>query len=478
MMNANSNVICTAKYDDVGKVSVAFLLSTRMRIPIFQRRYCWGRDQWATLLGDALSVVDGAKAKHVLGRITCVKGDPQKDSRLAVIDGQQRNTTCSLLLAAIRDVAASRGSDAACQSLSMDLDSVLLPDAGGFESWLFDRSGADLGAGASTMIEEGEALDFAALIPTYCDRSSYFAAVLPPRSLAKAAAGEWQRPMEAKLYFFEEIMAYSADRLQALADVVLHKLEWLFFPICVWDGHRDGTEDLNIIYERLALRDATFCKPTRDTEFASMGSADFVRNLLLGSFHCEPDAIEMYKRHWLPIEKAAAEAARQSHTSGVAAILERMLDAFLKAQPEESLGPAALHSGAVGGQIYARFRRWFAAAIPQVDTESEDLCGSELEGDELKTVALLKRLQGFAIPHFLTARSTALDNGQLPRTNHASAFGKPPQPGLVSHLLWPSSRRAVPQPGVSGSKWRCPQCQFMSVQGTHCTACLLAKPEA
>jgi len=78
--------------------------------------------------------------------------------------------------------------------------------------------------------------------------------------------------------------------LNSLADVVLHKLEWLFFPISV-NGvfEDDGTEDLQLIFERLAIRDATFCKPSRATEFASMGAADFVRNLLLGSFRCESD---------------------------------------------------------------------------------------------------------------------------------------------------------------------------------------------
>ena len=422
LMNANSNVICAAKGHDVKKVPVAFRLSTRLRIPIFQRRYCWGRDQWATLLGDALRVLDGAKANHSLGCITCVKGDPQKDSRLAVIDGQQRNTTCSLLLAAIRDAAASRASDSECQSLAMDLDAVLLPGTGAFESWLSACSREDPGTGAA-IIEEGTALDFAALVPTYCDRSSYFAAILPPRALARAATDQWERPMEAKEYFFDEVATYSTERLRALADVVLHRLEWLYFPICVKDGHADGTEDLNIIYERLAQRDATFFRPSRENpapgvarcqEFASMGSADFVRNLLLGSFHRECDAISMYKRHWLPIEQAAAEAARRSGTSGVAAFLEGMLDTFLEAQPEHHR-PAMLDPGAVGGQLYARFRRWLAAATLDVDTTSEDICcGSVLEGAELKTVALLQCLQDFAVPHLSIARAPALASSQFP----------------------------------------------------------------
>jgi len=335
MQNANDRIICTAKGSDVSKVSVAFLLASRLRIPIFQRRYCWGRDQWCTLLSDALCVASGAKEKHSLGRITCVRGDPSADDRLVVIDGQQRNTTCSLLLAAIRDVAFSRSADAACQALAAELDAALLPDADGFAAWLATFAPENPGTKAATIVAEGEALDFAALVPTYCDRASYYSAILPPHAAAAIALGEWQRPLKAKLYFFDEVAAFSADRLRLLADTVLHKLEWLFFPICLRDGHRDGTEDVNIIFERLAERDAMFCKPSRDTEYASMGSADFIRNLILGSFQHEADAIIMYKQHWLPIEQAAAAAARRKRTSTVTACLEDMLDTFLLSQPEQ-----------------------------------------------------------------------------------------------------------------------------------------------
>ena len=101
------NLICTAKGDDVRMVDVEYLLKQRLRIPIFQRRYCWYEEQWSTLLGDVCLVASGSKSKHALGRITCVL-DSSCDGRLLVVDGQQRNTTCTLLLAAVRDVAASR----------------------------------------------------------------------------------------------------------------------------------------------------------------------------------------------------------------------------------------------------------------------------------------------------------------------------------------------------------------------------------
>jgi len=488
MMKANQNIICTAKGNDVRKVSISYLLSQKLKIPIFQRRYCWGQDQWDTLFNDVLYVANGKKEKHSLGRITCVKtldesdkvqghngkreGDDgnQHDGRLLVIDGQQRNTTCTLLLAAIRDVAFNLqkttnrdDNDAAtCGSqLVAELDAVLFPDAGGLSMWLeSDRSGASTGG---VSLREGVSLEFAALIPTYCDRASYFAAVLPPQRKVAAHSAEWQRPWEAKSHFIRKLQAMQGlgmATLNSLADVVLHKLEWLFFPISV-NGvfEDDGTEDLQLIFERLAIRDATFCKPSRATEFASMGAADFVRNLLLGSFRCESDAIKMYKDHWLPIEKAAGAAATRNRSSNIAEVLENTLDAFLKAQPEKLVADERSQSmltmaGAIGGELYPRFRKWLTAALAAEDTAVSAAAGLvPLDEDahatlERRTALLLQRWRNFAIEHLAE--------------NHVSSS--------ISNKA--TSVFKVP----ASAKWRCSRCFFPNdARCTQCTACSLSR---
>lgn len=449
MMNANDKVICTAKGNDVRRVSIAELLQERLRIPIFQRRYCWGKSQWETLLADALTVVDGMKEKHSLGRITCVKGDTVSgDGRLLVIDGQQRNTTCSLLLAAIRDVAlAEHSQDASCEGLASRLDSFLFPDTLAFEAWLLQSK-------ESRKISDGIALDFAALIPTYCDRASYFTALLPPCADAEESCAEWRRPWEAKSYFVGELRAFSPERLVRLAETVLHKLEWLFFPLEMNNGYKDGTEDLQIIFERLAIRDATFCRPSRDTEFMGMGAADFVRNLLLGSFQDEADAIDMYKRYWLPIEQMAAASSVRNRSSNIAEILECMIKRFLKSQPEKSEKPSKGAQLPIGGELYPQFRRWLTAAlasdVSRADDESED------EALQRRTTTLLHRLHTFASDHFSDkgAELTACKQERL------STCG----PGFNSSLR------------VS-SRWRCSRCSFPNEASfSQCTACSLPRP--
>jgi hypothetical protein len=290
---ANPDLICTAKADAVRVVSVECLLQLQLRIPMFQRRYCWSRDQWRTLLGDATKVAKGNKPSHALGRITCAVR-PNGPSDVLVIDGQQRHTTCVLLLAALRDVAAARNPAA---PVVVEVNRALFPDAAALAAWATAKKAASSDRSGAITLDEGEELSFAAVVPTYCDRASFYAATLPPALAAVPAglsgegvvASAWRRPAEAKAYFVCELQPRGDAELNALATAVLQKLEWLFFPITLGPTSSqgqiaaDGTADLGVVFERLAQRDATWCRPHRATEYADMGAADFVRNLVSAS---------------------------------------------------------------------------------------------------------------------------------------------------------------------------------------------------
>lgn len=85
-------------------------------IPIFQRDYSWGGDECERLVNDVLAVADGPDgAIHFLGSVVWVgseSGDAVLQQRL-VIDGQQRLTTCLLLLMALRDLLKQSGAQVA-----------------------------------------------------------------------------------------------------------------------------------------------------------------------------------------------------------------------------------------------------------------------------------------------------------------------------------------------------------------------------
>lgn len=87
----------------------------QFQVPLYQRHYRWKttqqEDLWQDILEQyhALSNGDSDIPKHFIGSIVAVEqpSDPLHDFReFRVVDGQQRLTTLSLALAALRDVAA------------------------------------------------------------------------------------------------------------------------------------------------------------------------------------------------------------------------------------------------------------------------------------------------------------------------------------------------------------------------------------
>jgi hypothetical protein len=80
-------------------------------IPLFQRYYSWEKSHWERLRMDVWALMEnGAKPVHFLGPLVCTLPPrlPGNSSAFQLIDGQQRITTLTILLAAIRDVARSR----------------------------------------------------------------------------------------------------------------------------------------------------------------------------------------------------------------------------------------------------------------------------------------------------------------------------------------------------------------------------------
>ena len=77
-------------------------------VPFFQRQYSWTKKEWHNLYTDAVALIQGGdEAKHFLGPLVCTPFHhvPGDGPRYQLIDGQQRLTTLTLALAALRDVA-------------------------------------------------------------------------------------------------------------------------------------------------------------------------------------------------------------------------------------------------------------------------------------------------------------------------------------------------------------------------------------
>jgi Protein of unknown function DUF262/Protein of unknown function (DUF1524) len=87
----------------VNKYQISEIFSTERaviyNVPRYQREYTWGASQWEELFDD----INEKESGYFLGSIICIdqSTDTLQNSRLEVVDGQQRLTTLSLLFAAL-----------------------------------------------------------------------------------------------------------------------------------------------------------------------------------------------------------------------------------------------------------------------------------------------------------------------------------------------------------------------------------------
>ncbi len=92
-------------------------------IPFFQRYYSWKKEHWDRLKKDIWALMeDDAKMVHFLGPLVCTPTShyPGGIPAYQLIDGQQRLTTLTVLLAALRDVALSRNEKDLAAEISED----------------------------------------------------------------------------------------------------------------------------------------------------------------------------------------------------------------------------------------------------------------------------------------------------------------------------------------------------------------------
>ena len=86
------------------KTLVHFLgKNDRFEIPIYQRSYSWKQEQCAQLFYDLEMTIKNDKQSHFFGSLVSVA---EKDN-LLIIDGQQRITTVSLLILALKNAIES-----------------------------------------------------------------------------------------------------------------------------------------------------------------------------------------------------------------------------------------------------------------------------------------------------------------------------------------------------------------------------------
>jgi len=93
------------------------LKTKRFRVPAYQRSYSWEAEHVKSLLDDVYEAIKNKEKEYFLGSIV-VTGPTEQ--RHEVVDGQQRLTTVSILIAAIKDVFLSDGDNEVVNSVKTE----------------------------------------------------------------------------------------------------------------------------------------------------------------------------------------------------------------------------------------------------------------------------------------------------------------------------------------------------------------------
>lgn len=97
------------------RLSELFSDAYRFHLPWFQRAYAWREEHVGRLLADIMQAMAGPRARYFLGDLCVAKVGGQPDA--ALIDGQQRLITLTILFALLRDLAGEGTERSAAQAL-------------------------------------------------------------------------------------------------------------------------------------------------------------------------------------------------------------------------------------------------------------------------------------------------------------------------------------------------------------------------
>lgn len=233
-------------------------------IPLFQRPYTWNQSNWQTLWDDVLVQYElDTNNTHFMGAIVSVpaRSVPVGVSKFLIIDGQQRLTTFSLLLCALRD--------------SLDKNSAARIQ----EVYLTNR-----------FRDIDDTLKF---VPTQADRTTY------KNIAADQALPSTDKSLMAEAYrFFIKQLTSATDSDGNLIDAskVLTTLEHNLQVVMINLGDSD---DPYLIFESLNFKGAPLTQ------------ADLVRNYLLMRFRHSitpgGEQEHIYKSYWRPLEELLSE---------------------------------------------------------------------------------------------------------------------------------------------------------------------------
>ena len=227
-------------------------------VPLFQRPYTWSEKQWRTLWEDVMVFYPADdvndKATHFMGAVVTMpaRSVPVGVSKFLIIDGQQRLTTISILMCAVRDMlsAEQQGARSRIQQFYLTNDG-------------------------------SEGTEFFKLLPTQGDRAAYASLIQDPG--APVAESQFKKAYD---YFRRRLRGESDDGEKIDPKRILDIIEKRLMVVMI---NLSDTDDPYLIFESLNFKGSP------------LEQSDLVRNYFLMRFSVT-DQQGVYDGLWLPMQ--------------------------------------------------------------------------------------------------------------------------------------------------------------------------------
>lgn len=263
----------------------ALIRDNLFRIPIYQRSYVWTEKNWEALWQDILAVASGKFHKHFIGSIIYSKEqeedkEQEKSDVYLVIDGQQRLTTFTLLVAAVCYWLADKQCEKAKEKLRDFKNNYLFKEVSGCKEQRFRLRPAD-------------------------SNKDYFEKILVPLRLRGDLTSQFpskeSQIYAAFNYFKDRIEKYSrgervtgknteeqqVDRIATLVSSAFEKM--LLIPMKL-----EADDDAQRIFECMNYRGQ------------ALEQSDLIRNYVLQGWEREK-RIQFHDDYWVKMENAAKD---------------------------------------------------------------------------------------------------------------------------------------------------------------------------
>lgn len=398
---------------------------TQYVIPVFQRNYRWKKAQWQQLWESLREIQKPDKTgNHFMGFLVFVPGTPQpgQNTQFYLIDGQQRLTSLSLLLMAIRNVARQLNQGELAQEIHEDY----------------------------LVHHRKKQEHHYRILPKAHDQTSYLALVdgknVPEGTMAEA------------LTWFEQ-------QAKLVAEQDPNELRELFNAIC---------QRLDFMCATLEAENAYSIFKSLNSTGVELAASDLIRNFMF--MHVTPDEQETFDcEYWAPIEDLFTDATGQLNERSLSAFFRDMLmmngryvspnDIFATFESRHEASGFAPHELAEDIQVCVRHHQSISGQTDDTDTavtaalrDLNRLDSSttyplllalfrQRDTDAIDSQALghcIQMLRGFILRRFICGEN-ARGYGQLFVRAIANCADEPIA-SLETYLLerdWPDDRRFV-----------------------------------